>query len=260
MKKLYITFAIIVSSIISFSQCFVQVTQNNVLCNGSCTGAAFTFPFGTSPFTYSWNTVPVQTTPNITGLCIGTYIVTMTDAGGCSATNSVTITEPPVLTVTLSSTPASCGSCADGTATATPGGGAPPYTYLWTPTSQTTASATGLSSGVYTVCVTDVNGCVTCNNTTVTFIAGINDPQASGNISIHPNPSSQFVSVGYEFNAAVVSEITFTNILGEKLFSESIAQSKFVRKTIPVDKLPAGIYFISVKSEQGISVRKFIKQ
>src|SRR5207253_4072784 len=61
-------------------------------------------------------------------------------------------------TVTASATSAGC-SIANGTATANPSGGTPAYTYLWSPGGQVTQTATGLSGGVYTVIVTDANGC-----------------------------------------------------------------------------------------------------
>lgn len=64
---------------------------------GNCQGTATTTATGTGPFTYSWSPGG-QTTPTATGLCSGTYIVTITDGGGCSVNDTVVVsnTSPPI--------------------------------------------------------------------------------------------------------------------------------------------------------------------
>jgi len=60
---------------------------------GNCDGTATVNPVGGSlPYTFSWNTVPVQTTQTATNLCAGTYIVIVTDATGClQVSDTVTV-------------------------------------------------------------------------------------------------------------------------------------------------------------------------
>ena len=60
---------------------------------GNCNGTATVNPVGGSlPYTFSWNTIPVQTTQTATNLCAGTYIVIVTDATGClQVSDTVTI-------------------------------------------------------------------------------------------------------------------------------------------------------------------------
>ena len=148
----------------------LTTTHTNVLCNGNSTGSATVTPAGgTVPYTYSWNTVPVQTTATATGLPAGSYTVTVTDNNGCIATVNVTITQPAVLTVNISQTNVNCFGNSTGTATATPAGGVAPFSYSWnTIPVQTTATATGLIAGSYTVTVTDDNGCISTANVTIT--------------------------------------------------------------------------------------------
>ncbi len=135
-------------------------TQNNG-CNGSCNKSATVTPSGGStPYTYLWNNA--QTTVTATGLCAGNYSVTVTDGHGCTITKNVTITEPAVLTATTSQSNPTSNGATNGTATVTPTGGTTPYTYLWNTTpAKTTATITGLSGGLYSVTVTDNNGCTT---------------------------------------------------------------------------------------------------
>ncbi|MDQ3048877.1 MAG: gliding motility-associated C-terminal domain-containing protein, partial [Bacteroidota bacterium] len=145
--------------------------QTNVLCNLGNTGSATVAGSGgTAPYTFSWNTVPVQTAATATNLTAGTYTATITDLNGCTAIASVTITEPPALTVGITSqTNVSCNAGTNGTATAAGNGGNPGYSYSWNSTPvQNTAIASSLSAGTYTVTVTDLNSCTATNTVTIT--------------------------------------------------------------------------------------------
>ena len=143
----------------------------NVSCNGGSNGSILASPSGgTPPYTYSWSNG--ATTQTASGLTAGAFTVTVTDSAGCTntATASITLTQPPVLTASVTShVNVSCFGNNTGTATATPVGGVPGYTYSWNSAPvQTTRTATGLTSGTYTVTVTDTNGCTTNANVTIT--------------------------------------------------------------------------------------------
>ena len=137
--------------------------STNVSCNGGSNGTATVAPTGGTPsYTYMWNAAAGnQTTATATGLTAGTYTVTVTDANACQTTRTFTINQPTVLAGTTSVTNVSCNAGANGTATVTPSGGTGPYTYLWSAAtgSQTTATATGLTAGSYSVTITDANAC-----------------------------------------------------------------------------------------------------
>ncbi len=146
---------------------FISLTANPnpLLCNGDCNATATSsVTGGTSPYTYSWsdgNTSFSGSGPSVSNLCIGTYVVTLTDAQGCTKKDSVTITQPTPLTVTLNSAinPTCNGSC-NGSISTTTSGGTPAYTYLWKPTGQTKANISNLCIGTYTLVVTDKDNCV----------------------------------------------------------------------------------------------------
>jgi gliding motility-associated-like protein len=95
----------------------------------------------------------------------GNYTVTVTDANGCTATNTVSITQTGTFAVNVNTTAATCGT-ANGTATAATSGGTLPYTYLWSG-GQTTSSISGLLPGTYTVTVTEGTGCVITDSVAV---------------------------------------------------------------------------------------------
>ncbi|NUM51615.1 MAG: gliding motility-associated C-terminal domain-containing protein [Flavobacteriales bacterium] len=159
----------------------VQVT--NVLCNGACNGSAISLTTGgTPPYSYNW--VPGgQTTPGINGLCPGSYTVTVTDDNGCTGQQTIIITQPQALTATTNAIAASCGSICNGIASVTPAGGTPGYTYLWMPGGQTTQVATNLCAGVYTVTVTDANGCTYSTTVTITNLIQINIVTTAASVS-----------------------------------------------------------------------------
>lgn len=134
-------------------------------CQGTATGSVDLTPAnGTPVYGYSWSNGAVS--QDLTNVAAGTYNVTISDNNGCQTTNSVTITDPPVLTVTEAFNDASCEGVCDGDATVSPSGGVGPYTYLWSD-GQTTAQATGLCDGSYSVVVSDNNGCQVTGNVVI---------------------------------------------------------------------------------------------
>ncbi|MCD6064211.1 MAG: Zinc metalloprotease (elastase), partial [Flavipsychrobacter sp.] len=177
----------------AFFDATAVVTSNyngrEVSCFNACDGAVtVNLTNATSP-TFSWNNGP--STQSQSSLCPGVYTVTVTngDAAACSVVKQVTIDNTPDVTVSAEITSdyngfdVSCNGGNDGTATATGGGGTPPYSYSWS-NGQNTANATGLSATMYKVVVTDANGCK--DSTTVT----LNEPtpltiDAGGNQTVY---------------------------------------------------------------------------
>ena len=142
-------------------------SQTNVDCNGSSTGSlTVTASGGTPAYTYLWSNA--ATTATAGSLAAGAYTVTVTDANGCTAIASATITEPTALSATISSsTNVDCNGNSTGSATVSASGGTTSYTYLWS-NAATTATASSLPAGAYTVTVTDANGCTATANVTLT--------------------------------------------------------------------------------------------
>ncbi|MFY9311099.1 MAG: SprB repeat-containing protein, partial [Bacteroidia bacterium] len=159
------------------------VSQKNISCFGGSDGSvAVNTSGGTPNYTYSW--MPGGATTNgLSNLSAGTYSVTVTDANGCTTTNSVTITQPVQLTATASGTNETCDYLNNGTANVTVSGGTAGYTYLWKPEGQTSASITSLQAGTYTVTVTDTKGCSTTATTVIGQPTPLNVSFSSQNVS-----------------------------------------------------------------------------
>lgn len=143
----------------------VSVTSVDVSCFGGENGTLTAFPSsGTPPYTYVWSNG--ATTQTATGLTAGFYGVTITDAGGCTASATGTVNQPSQLNVTMTEDGPLCAGEVDATITAFPSGGSPGYTYLWN-TGSTTQAISGFGPGTYTVTVTDQNGCTVVGAATV---------------------------------------------------------------------------------------------
>ena len=146
------------------------INKTDVTCNGLCNGTATANPSGgTPPYFYSWQTGPVQTTQTATGLCPATYNVNISDNNNCQITPNVTISQPNVLVVSVSSSDATCNN-SDGSITANPSGGTTPYTYNWS-NGNSNQTAYNLTAGNYSVSITDANGCTASASVTVSVIS-----------------------------------------------------------------------------------------
>ncbi|MBN4066096.1 SprB repeat-containing protein, partial [Candidatus Amoebophilus asiaticus] len=168
----------------------LPTSTTDVLCNGGNTGTATVSPTGgTTPYTYSWSTTPTQTDSTATALSVGTYTVTVIDAAACTASTTVIVNEPPLITLTTSKTDVSCQGGSDGTAQVSASGGTTPYTYFWS-TGATTTNISGLIAGVYTITVIDAGPCTSI--TTVTII----EPDTLGFVPSQTDPSCNGTSDG----------------------------------------------------------------
>ena len=143
--------------------------------NGSATAAA---TGGNGGFTYSWSNS--STGSSITGLSAGTYVVTATDANGCTSSSSVTIGNIPGPSSVITPTDASCESLSDGSANLTVSGGLAPFVYNWS-NGSSSEDLMNVNAGSYSVTVTDANGCTHTNSVTIS-----NSYTMSMSVSVNP--------------------------------------------------------------------------
>ncbi|MDO9256079.1 MAG: choice-of-anchor L domain-containing protein, partial [Bacteroidales bacterium] len=140
--------------------------QNNISCYGTSTGSAtVSANGGTLPYSYSWNTSPVQVTSTATGLSAGSYTVTVTDAKNCISTSQAVISQPlsdisfgnPIINNT------NCTGSNDGKIVVNATGGTGLITYSIDPNigvQSPTGTFTNLIAQSYTITATDGNGCI----------------------------------------------------------------------------------------------------
>ena len=162
------------------------VVGTDVTCNGVANGtASASVTGGTSPYTYLWNNF--RRTSSISGLAAGTYFVIITDANGCSTSDSVIINQPTAIAVAMRTTNVTCFGTSTGAVSLSVTGGTPAYTFSWS-NGATTQSITALPAATYIVTVTDNHGCSVVDSTIVTQP---NPLVATGNVTnVHCTGSS----------------------------------------------------------------------
>lgn len=174
------------------------VSTNNVTCNGAANGSATVQPNGgTAPFTYSWNPASAGTTANPTNLGPGSYTATVTDAGGCTANATISITEPAPIVITESLTRPTCGE-SNGSISVNVTGGTGNYTFQWSPASSNTNTLSGIGGGTYTVTVSS-GSCTASETYTLT---------PAGNLGLSATPSVFSYHAGDSIQLAATTVVT----------------------------------------------------
>ena len=186
-------------------------SQTNVACNGGATGAASVNAAtgGTGPYTYNWTpgNPTGDGTTTVTGLTAGTWTCTVTDANGCTATRNFTITQPTALAIaSTSQTQESCVGASDASATVSIAGGVGGYTYSWSPSGGTAASATGLTAGTYTVTATDANSCTISQVFNISTVVDVTNPTIIAPADISINTNSDCTAIGVALGTPTVAD------------------------------------------------------
>jgi gliding motility-associated-like protein len=207
----------------------------NVSCNGAEDGSITVIANGgIAPYSYIWSTTDTFSSINEVGA--GTYNVTVTDANGCSAVSSITLTQPDILTATAQGSELPCSGSGNGTIDLTVQGGTADYTYIWSNT-QTTEDLSGLASGIYTVTVTDENGCTAVASAEV---IDVNPLDLSG--TIIDNPTCIDSKDGY-----IAANVTGGTQPYSYLWSTGAT-------TNAIDSLDNGNFILTVTDANGCSV------
>jgi outer membrane protein OmpA-like peptidoglycan-associated protein len=136
-----------------------------IKCAGGRTNLIVIFDGGKRPYKSTvWDPVGLNLD---NGVKAGTYSVTATDAQGATATASITIKEPQLLTASAIAQSATSPGIEDGKALVSIKGGTGTMFFKWD-NGETTAATNHLAAGAHTVTVTDENGCTATANVTIT--------------------------------------------------------------------------------------------
>jgi len=224
----------------------------------SCDGTATVIAAGgTTPYTYVWNTTPVQTNATSTGLCPGTYTATVTDSDGTILTDSVTINEIPSL-LPVANFVASAPVLFEGGATdfadlSTNN----PTSWFWTFSygtpgfswDQHPTNVMYNAAGTYDVSLVATNyygegTLVKTGYITVSSNVGIEEAATTNSLLIYPNPFNQSSMVVFSNEEQASYELVICDVLGNKVrIVEGITSNEVL---VEKGNLTPGVYFISL--------------
>ncbi len=193
---------------------------------------------GTAPYQYSLNGGPSQPSNIFAGLSPGLYTITITDAAGCTGTNSITLTTNAAITATSTLVSPLCNGVSNGSITLNAAGGVPPYQYSINAgtTYQASPLFGGLAAGNYNFLIKDAAGCIYGFTFTLTQPAVVNASAISGIASCPNNDGSISISASG----------------GTPAYQYSIDNGINYQPGIVFNNLPVGIYNnIKVKDVNG---------
>ena len=219
----------------------VSESIQNVSCSSDATGKiVLNVSGGQPPFTYTWNTG--ATTKDLSNLSPGTYQVQVKDQKGCSFQASYTVAATTPITLSEQIVQPSCEGNSNGEIQINVAGGKPPYTFLWS-NGQTGTAIKSLTAGVYTLKVTDAQGCGVEKQFTLTHESNLQLEVLENRSVSCSGKSDGGISIGVKGGKGAV----------EIKWSDS-PSNQLQRKD-----LKAGIYTVSIKDQSGCSVSKTIE-
>ncbi|HIA37513.1 MAG TPA: T9SS type A sorting domain-containing protein, partial [Flavobacteriales bacterium] len=169
---------------------------------------------------------------------------------GCTLTGSqLDVNEPGALMGVMSSTSESSAGASDGTAMITVSGGTSPYFYVWsTNPVQNLATATGLSSGVYGVAVTDANGCTYSDSVSVGLgSVGLTYITNKLLVNLYPNPVRNELYI--DLNTENDLRFEIYNVIGDQIKSTVFNASN---NRVSTNDMATGLYFYYISDASGM--------
>lgn len=219
-------------------------------CTGDDGGITVNVSGGTSTYQFDW-TGPdgfASMAQDLEGLPPGTYVLNITDANGCTASTTATLTQADALTATFNNTPTLCHGDASGALGITVGGGQAPYTFAWSGPdgfSSSDEAPTAVAAGSYSVTVTDAAGCQGMFNTAVTSPA----PLATGT----------YVSFYGQYNLQCEGDssgvIDLTPMGGTAPYDVLVTlPGGGTSNALSYSELPAGAYLVQITDANGCTM------
>ncbi|MBI1228474.1 MAG: T9SS type A sorting domain-containing protein [Bacteroidetes bacterium] len=225
-----------------------NITTVPATCFGANDGSATAVPSGGSqPYTYLWSNG--DNTSSTNGLIAGQYSVSITDAGGCTFEQSVTIGQPDNLTTILVAIVNDSINQSIGSIDVTVSGGVMPYTFVWK-NAMTGAvignmeDISGLPAGTYTLVATDANGCVTQSGYTIQNMNAVTETDLESHILLYPNPTSGQVTLELiGLNNLDKVEVNAFDVTGRRVLQSSSTSTK---QLLNFKDKPSGVYLLKI--------------
>jgi|GEM_PF-2728386 len=229
----------------------------DILCNGDANGEILLnveVAFG-SP-TIIWEDMSIENNDlNPTGLGAGTYNVTVLDSLNLASSIEISISEPAAIEVSATITNEIQNST-KGEIELQVTGGVGEYTYEWSDPALMGANPLEVDAGMYSVTITDENGCAIEQEVTVDLINSVDDFFEDASIKVFPTITSQLVTVENLSEQLSITNVQIVDITGKIHLEERNVSDRMV---LDLSSIPNGIYFIQLSFEDKLMIRKIIK-
>lgn len=233
----------------------IGIGTNDPTCNGDTDGSAtVAVAGGTAAYTYIWSSGGTLATES--NLAAGSYTVTISDTHSCTTSGTTTISDPPVLTANAGTISGeSCTGCNNGSAGALGTGGSGSYSYSWAPSGGNAQLATGLSAGIYTVTITDGNGCTATATTFVPNTTGLANEHTE-NWNVYPNPVSDYLNISVG-DLSGTSQYQLFDLSGRQLLNSNFTGNQY---KLDLSGLNKGSYVMVLTNNNNSRIFRIIRQ
>lgn len=242
----------------------ITATTNNTTSPTATNGSIVATATGSTGFTYSINGAAFQASGSFTGLAVGSYVISVKDANGCTGTNTFSITAAscPTITVTAVVTNTSGPTVSNGGLNATATGGVAPYTYSINAgtTFVSSGNFTNLAVGNYNIIAKDANGCIG-NSGTLTVSSApcptiaistsvVGTDKCSNNTGVVTVTASGSTGLQYSINGVSFQSSNFFNALAMGTYTITVRDLNGCTNTASatVTVRPPGANFAAVKA------------
>lgn len=218
----------------------------------SCTGASdgvltANIVGGMSDYNYLWSTG--ETTPTIENVGAGQYSLEVTDATGCVENFEFTLQEPAPIEAEAE-VQNEINMQGNGSVDVTVSGGTSGYSFEWTNEAGDIISndedLVDVAAGIYTLVVTDANGCTYENTYTVDLVSATIDEEMAAKINLFPNPTTGIVTLTFEDVNATEAAILSYALTGQVVTQSNFANISSGTFNLDFSEQPSGVYIVKI--------------
>lgn len=238
------------------------IVQDSIKCFGSTGFLALNFiNEGSAPYTYNFSW-----TPGIIGsqyeVLAGIYSVTVVDARACSSSATVEITQPEQIEYDVIEFTPQISVEGTGTIHISIAGGTADYEISWQKDSVLlglfTNAIFNLNSGNYFAIITDANGCsITTDTFEILLETSTTESINPFPFTMYPNPVHQELVINGDWSSA---NLLLVSDISGRMINSLIPDKAQSIQHVKVNQLPAGLYILSIQTNEGIYNSRFIKQ
>jgi len=212
---------------------------------------------GAGSYGYVWSNGDI--TEDLSNVIAGAYTVTITDANGCTTTETGTVNEPATALVVTTTTVADTNNLMIGEATAVVSGGTQPYTGIVWDNGMTGASISGLGAGIYVVTATDANGCTATASVQVdSVLTSLEYINYVTNLKIFPNPTVGNLTIDLELSEAKDVNVVIYDMAGQLIRDFGHEHTAQTQIRTDLSNFPSGVYLVRIVLDNQVITKRLI--